>query len=95
MAMFEEQGEQPPLVNDRVSGGMPLPIPRTSTAIQAGIFTVVYFMPDGEAIIRYQKRGEGNPLLALKAFTIIRVIPSVNGAAPEIEYIKNRHEGEQ
>lgn len=92
MAMHEEQGEKRPLMHDRSSGGMPLPLPRTSTAIQGGIFTVVYFMPDGDAIIRYQQRIDENSFLMRAAFYAIRVIPSVNGAAPALEIIKPKPE---
>lgn len=92
MGIYEEQGESAPLIHDRVSGGIP-PVtpsllPQQKRSPIGGVFTTIYFMPDGDALIRYQKRSDENKFLALQAFCVIRVIPSVNGAAPEIEFIK-------
>lgn len=56
-------------------------------------FTVVYFMPDGDAIIRYQKIDEsnfGNSFHASQAFAIIKVVPSINGSGGSIEFLKCR-----
>lgn len=100
MAMFEAEGEKQEesiqckkkfelqyKADDRVSGGAPIPR-QANTAIQSGIFTVAYFLPDGDVIIRYEQKPGENRFLALQSFAIIKCHPSVNGAAPSIEFLK-------
>lgn len=61
------------------------------------IFTVVYFMPDGDAIIRYEKADPANPFvgerssfLAMQAFAVVKVLPSINDGTPGLEFLKCR-----
>jgi hypothetical protein len=58
-------------------------------------FTVVYCLPDGDAEIRYERATDsankwGDTFLAMRSFMVIKLIPSLNGSKPGIEFLKVR-----
>lgn len=89
MGMHEEQPSKPPIESVLERAQI-----KARPLGHGEIFTVVYFMPDGDAIIRYEKVNPGNPMgstfLAQQAFAVIKVIPSINGSGGGIEFLKCR-----
>ena len=83
-----------PLEQLETRGGAPRPIPKRGPKPTEGeIRTVVYFMPDGDALIRYEaidSRWATNSFYARSAFLILAVIPSVNGGAPSVQFLKSK-----
>ena len=66
---------------------------RSTPPISEEIRTVVYFMPDGDALIRYVKPSEAatsHSFHARSAFLILAVIPSINGGAPSVQFLKSK-----
>jgi hypothetical protein len=53
-------------------------------------FTVVYFMPYGEALIRYQATGKDNPYMMDQCFAAAKVIAGTGTEAPRLEWLKFR-----
>lgn len=102
MGMYEEQEAAHQLQSERQSGS-PAPIPNpqakvkpptslTASPLGHNVFTVVYFMPNGEAEIRYEREtgaGIGSSNLASRSFLVLKVNPSVNGAPPSVEILKS------
>lgn len=98
MTDYEDAEAAHRLQSERASGS-PAPIPNphakpkplTSFPLGHNVFTVVYFMPDGEAVIRYEREhATPDTHLAMQSFAVIKVIPSVNGGEPSIEFLKFR-----
>lgn len=50
-------------------------------------FTVVYFMSDGEAFIRYEKQNTPSYLMR-EAFAVARVMPATEDAPAKLEWLK-------
>lgn len=63
-----------------------LGIPTTT----AEIFTVVYFMPNGDATLRYEKAPGSNEYLHQNAFAVARVIAGDGTNEPKLEWLKFR-----
>lgn len=86
MPTFEAEGE-----NHKSPAPQGFPTHKSSTRERC---TVAYFTPDGDVTVRYEyadMKQMGSTLLAQQAFMVIRVLPSRNGAEPQVEFLKARN----